>query len=239
MNIGVMIEAFPRLITGLGLTLQLVALSSLAGLMLAMVVTWMRLSGNRLLAGAAWGYVFFLRGTPLLIQLFLIYYGLSQFPEVRQSVLWPWLREPFVCALLAFSFNTSAYVSEVMRGAITAIPAGQLEAAKAVGMGPFGRFWHVILPQAVRTGLPAYSNEIILMVKASSLASTVTLMDLTGVARSMASETYMPVEMLATAGLVYLALNTALTQMLRVLERRLTPDVAPPVASSLVRTPQP
>src|SRR6185437_4867595 len=139
----------------------------------------------------AYAYVFFLRGTPLLIQIYLVYYGLSQFPELRNSVLWPFLREPWWCALIAFSLNTSAYVSEVMRGAITAVPRGQIEAAKAVGMPALMRLRKVVFPQAVQIGLPAYSNEIILMVKASSLASTVTLLDLTGVARSLASETYM------------------------------------------------
>lgn len=222
-----MIDSIPTLLGGVTTTLNLVALSSLIGFVIAMVVTWARLSRNLVLTGLAYGYVFFLRGTPLLIQIYLIYYGLSQFPEVRSSFLWPYLREPFWCALIAFSLNTSAYVSEVIRGAVTAIHPGQIEAAKAVGMSRFGRFRHIIVPQAIQAGLPAYSNEIILMVKASSLASTVTLLDLTGVARSLASETYMPVEVLGMAGLIYLAMNFVLTRLLRGLEWLVSPRLKP------------
>lgn len=227
MNFQVMIDSIPTLLGGVTTTLNLVALSSLIGFVIAMVVTWARLSRNLVLTGLAYGYVFFLRGTPLLIQIYLIYYGLSQFPEVRSSFLWPYLREPFWCALIAFSLNTSAYVSEVIRGAVTAIHPGQIEAAKAVGMSRFGRFRHIIVPQAIQAGLPAYSNEIILMVKASSLASTVTLLDLTGVARSLASETYMPVEVLGMAGLIYLAMNFVLTRLLRGLEWLVSPRLKP------------
>lgn len=223
MNFQVMIDSIPQLLSGVVMTLKLVALSSVLGFVLAMLVTWARLSRNPIAKSAAYGYVFFLRGTPLLIQIFLIYYGLSQFKEIRSSFLWPYLREPFFCALIAFSLNTSAYVSEVMRGAVAAIPIGQIEAAKAVGMSRLTRFTRIIVPQAVQAGLPAYSNEVILLVKASSLASTVTLLDLTGVARSIASETYMPVEVLTMAGMIYLVLNYALTQMLRGLEWLMSP----------------
>lgn len=223
MNVQVMIEAIPALLGGAVLTLQLVAVASFIGFLLALGVTAMRLSGRIWLVAPSYAYVFFLRGTPLLVQIYLVYYGLSQFPEIRNSVLWPFLREPWWCALVAFSLNTSAYVSEVMRGAITAVPAGQIEAAKAVGMSSLKRFTKVIAPQAMQIGLPAYSNEIILMVKASSLASTVTLLDLTGVARSLASETYLPVEVLGMAGIIYLILNFTLTRILRGLEWFVSP----------------
>lgn len=223
MNVQVMIDSIPALLGGVVLTIQLVAVASFIGFVLALGVTAMRLSGRTFLVAPSYAYVFFLRGTPLLVQIYLVYYGLSQFPEVRSSVLWPFLREPWWCALIAFSLNTSAYVSEVMRGAISAVPVGQIEAAKAVGMSPLKRFTKVVAPQAVQIGLPAYSNEIILMVKASSLASTVTLLDLTGVARSLASETYMPVEVLGMAGIIYLILNFILTQILRGLEWLVSP----------------
>jgi His/Glu/Gln/Arg/opine family amino acid ABC transporter permease subunit len=223
MNFQVMIESIPALLGGVVLTLQLVAVASLVGFVLALGVTGLRLSGKPWLVAPAYAYVFFLRGTPLLIQIYLVYYGLSQFPDLRKSVLWPFLREPWWCALIAFSLNTSAYVSEVMRGAITAVPRGQIEAAKAVGMSAVMRLRKVVFPQAVQIGLPAYSNEIILMVKASSLASTVTLLDLTGVARSLASETYMPVEVLGLAGIIYLIINFILTRILRGIEWLVTP----------------
>ena len=218
MNLQVMLDALPRLLTGAALTLELVALSALAGFVLALGVALARLAQSPLLWGPAYGFIFFFRGTPLLVQIFLIYYGLSQFPEVRASALWPILREPYWCALIAFSLNTAAYTAEIMRGAIQAVPRGQIEAAMATGMSRLTRLRRVVLPQALRIGLPAYSNEVILLVKASSLASTITLLDLTGTARTIASVNYMPVELLTMAALIYLAINFVLTRAFRLVE---------------------
>lgn len=218
MNVQVMIDSLPRLLGGALLTLELVALAALAGFALALVVALARLSRSPLLWLPAYGFIFFFRGTPLLVQIFLIYYGLSQFSEIRASALWPILREPYWCALIAFSLNTSAYTAEIMRGAIQAVPRGQIEQAMATGMSRLVRLRRVVLPQAMRIGLPAYSNEVILLVKASSLASTVTLMDLTGTARTIASVNYMPVELLATAALIYLTINFLLTRAFKVIE---------------------
>lgn len=225
MNFQMMLNSIPDLLNGAIVTLQLVFAASVIGFVLALGITAMRLSDKRYLSVPAYGYIFFLRGTPLLVQIYLIYYGLSQFPEIRGSILWPFLREPWWCALAAFALNTSAYVSEVMRGAIKAVPVGQIEAAKAIGLSPIQRFMKITAPQAVQIGLPAYSNEIILLVKASSLASTVTLLDLTGVARSIASETYMPVEILGMAGIIYLIMNFILTRILRGLEWFVSPKM--------------
>jgi His/Glu/Gln/Arg/opine family amino acid ABC transporter permease subunit len=218
MNFHVMLDSLPRLLGGALLTLELVALAALAGFALALIVALARLSRNPLLWMPAYGFIFFFRGTPLLVQIFLIYYGLSQFPEVRDSAFWPILREPFWCALIAFSLNTSAYTAEIMRGAIQAVPRGQIEAAMATGMSRLTRLRRIVLPQALRIGLPAYSNEVILLVKASSLASTVTLMDLTGTARTIASVNYMPVELLTTAALIYLTINFLLTRAFKGIE---------------------
>jgi His/Glu/Gln/Arg/opine family amino acid ABC transporter permease subunit len=218
MNWQVMLDSVPQLLGGAVLTLQLVALAALTGFVIALPVALARLRSNPVLWMPAYGFVFFFRGTPLLVQIFLIYYGLSQFPEVRDSALWPILREPWWCALIAFTLNTSAYTAEIMRGAIQAVPRGQIEAAIATGMSRLTRLRRVVLPQAVRIGLPAYSNEVILLVKASSLASTVTLMDLTGVARTISSVNYMPVELLGTAALIYLTINFLLTRTFKVLE---------------------
>lgn len=218
MNWAVMLESLPALAGGALLTLELVALAALAGFLVALPVALARLARNPLAWMPAYAFVFFFRGTPLLVQIFLIYYGLSQFPEVRASSLWPILREPYWCALIAFTLNTSAYTAEIMRGAIGAVPRGQVEAAMATGMSRLTRLQRVILPQAVRIGLPAYSNEIILLVKASSLASTVTLMDLTGVARTISSANYLPVELLTTAALVYLVINFLIARSFRLVE---------------------
>lgn len=218
MNFHVMLDSLPRLLGGAVLTLELVALAALVGFALALIVALARLSRNPFLWMPAYGFIFFFRGTPLLVQIFLIYYGLSQFPEVRTSAFWPMLREPFWCALIAFSLNTSAYTAEIMRGAIQAVPRGQIEAAMATGMSRLTRLRRIVLPQALRIGLPAYSNEVILLVKASSLASTVTLMDLTGTARTIASVNYMPVELLTTAALIYLTINFLLTRAFKGIE---------------------
>lgn len=218
MNWQVMIDSLPRLLGGALVTFELVALAVLLGIVVALPMALARLGRNPVLRAGAYGFIFFFRGTPLLVQIFLIYYGLSQFPEVRESIFWPILRDPFWCALIAFTLNTSAYVAEIMRGAIQAVPTGQIEAAMATGMSRLTRLRRVVLPQAVRIGLPAYSNEVILLVKASSLASTITLMDITGVARTIASVNYLPVELLSTAALIYLAINFILSRAFQLLE---------------------
>ncbi len=218
MNLDVMFEALPDLIDGLWLTLGLVALALVLGFAIALPTALARLSPLRPLQLVAGAYVFFFRGTPLLVQIFLIYYGLSQFEGVRDSFLWPILREPFWCTLIALALNTGAYTAEVFRGGILSVTHNQLEAARAIGMSPATTFRRIIWPQTVRQALPAYGNEIILMVKASSLASTVTLMDITGVARTLAAETYMPIEIYAMAAIIYLALTFAMSQAIHLLE---------------------
>jgi His/Glu/Gln/Arg/opine family amino acid ABC transporter permease subunit len=234
MNFQVMLASLPQLLEGAMVTLQLVALAAIAGFIVALPIALARLAGNPALWMPAYGFVFFFRGTPLLVQIFLIYYGLSQFPEVRASALWPILREPYWCALIAFTLNTSAYTAEIMRGAIQAVPRGQIEAAMATGMSRLTRMRRIVLPQALRIGLPAYSNEIILLVKASSLASTVTLMDLTGVARTIASVNYMPVELLSTAALIYLTINFLLTRAFRFIEYLVSGETRAAVSDPLM-----
>ncbi len=221
MNTSVMIAALPELLGAVLLTLKLVALALLVGVVLALPTALARLSHILALRWAATAYVFFFRGTPLLVQIFLIYYGLSQFDAVRTSIAWVVLKEPFWCALIALALNTGAYTAEVFRGGILSVPHNQIEAARAIGMSPVTAFRRVIWPQAIRQALPAYGNEIILMVKASSLASTVTLMDITGVARTLASDTYMPIEIYTTAALIYLCLTYAMAQVIHLFERRM------------------
>ena len=218
MNFTVMIEALPDLIGGLWLTLGLVALALVSGFAIALPTALARLSPLAPLRWIAGAYVFFFRGTPLLVQIFLIYYGLSQFESIRDSVFWVVLREPFWCTLIALALNTGAYTAEVLRGGILSVPHNQIEAARAVGMSPATAFRRIIWPQAIRQALPAYGNEMILMVKASSLASTVTLMDITGVARTLAADTYMPIEIYTMAAVIYLVLTFAMSQVIQLLE---------------------
>jgi octopine/nopaline transport system permease protein len=225
MSVGALYDVLVRLLGGLPLTLQLVALSLLFGLLLAVGVAALRLSANPLLSGLGWSYVFVFRGTPLLVQIFLIYYGLGQFEAVRDSVLWPFLRQAYWCAILALGLNTAAYTGEIIRGGIQSVPFGQIEAARALGMSGFAIYRRIIAPVAIRQALPAYGNEIILMVKASSLASTITLLEVTGVARRIISQTFQVFEVFIVAGAIYLLVNFLITRAVKALEWRLTPHL--------------
>ncbi len=156
------------------------------------------------------------RGTPLLVQLFLIYYGLGQFAWIRESFLWPVLQKPFWCAIIALTVNTTAYGSEIIRGGLEAISWGEIEAAKSIGMSGFLQFRRIIFPIAIRQALPAYGNEVILMVKATSLASTITIMEMTGVANVIMAENYRPLEAFIVAGSIYLLINFIMTRIIQI-----------------------
>ena len=214
-------EYFPKLLEGAWLTLELVAISGILGLVIAVPMALMRASDKIAIKALPYAYIFFFRGTPLLVQIFLIYYGASQFEVVKESVLWPILREPYWCAIIAFSLNTAAYGAEMIRGAIQAVPKGEIEAAMALGMSKFQTIRRVILRRAAGIVLPGYSNEVLLMLKSSALASTITLLDLTGMARTIIARTYTPLEMFFAAGMVYLAMAAVLILCFRLLERRL------------------
>ena len=218
------IKWLPKLIQGATLTLELTALSVIAGLIVAIPLGIARSSRLWYVRSLPYAYIFFFRGTPLLIQLFLVYYGLGQFEAVRDSVLWPYLRSPFWCAVITMTLHTAAYIAEILRGAIQAIPPGEIEAARALGMSRFKTLIHIVLPRAARIGLPAYSNEVILMLKASSLASTVTLLELTGMARTIIARTYLPVEIFFAAGLFYLLMAYVLVRGFKLLEKWLRVD---------------
>jgi len=217
---GVIWEYLPRLMDGAWLTLELVFVSGLMGLALAVPLALARSSANRWVSALPFAYIFFFRGTPLLVQIFLIYYGASQFAVVKESFLWPILKEPYWCAIIAFTLNTAAYSAELFRGAIQAIPGGELEAAQAMGMSRPLMIRRIVLPRAFGIALPAYGNEMVLMLKGSALASTITLLDLTGMARTIIARTYTPLEMFMAAGVVYLLIGAALIGLFRFLEYR-------------------
>jgi len=223
-DIAFLAEVMGRLLPGVPLTLTLASLSVGTGAVLALLLALLRASSR---AGSAVvrAYVFVLRGSPLLVQLFLIYYGLSQFPAIRQSVLWPFLRQPFWCAILALSLNTAAYGSEIIRGGLRAVPPGPVEAARALGLSGARLYGLVILPLALRQALPAYGNEVVIMVKSTALASVVTLMELTGIAHDIIGETFRAFEVFLCAGAIYLALNAVIARGVTLLERRLSPGV--------------
>ncbi|MGE7468576.1 ABC transporter permease [Bosea sp. NPDC003192] len=225
MEIQFIFETFLSLLGGVPLTVQLAALAILGGLLIGLLVAGMRLSGRRVLIWPAWLYVQIVRSIPLLVLMFLIYYGLTQFSSIRASFLWPILREPYWCAVIALVINSSGYAAEVIRGGLQSVGRNEIEAARACGMSGFLLLRRIVLPLAVRQALPAYSNEMIAMVKATSLASLVTLMDVTGIAASIASSSYRPIGVFVAAGAIYLALTAALTQSVRLLEYRLTPHL--------------
>ena len=206
---------------GLVTTVQLVFLSLILGLLVAVPLAIMRTSKNPLINGPVWFYTYIFRGTPLLIQLYIIYYGLAQIEGIQQTFWWDIFREAFYPALLAFTLNTAAYTTEIIRGAIVATPSGEIEAAKAYGMSWALRMRRIILPSAARRGVQAYSNEVIFMLHASAIASVVTLVDLTGAARNIYSRFYAPFDAFIFVALLYMVLTFMLVFAFRKLENYL------------------
>lgn len=225
MDVEFLWQTLLQLLPGIPLTLELAFYSVAAGFCLALLLALARLSPYRWLSELARGYVFCFRGTPLLVQLFLIYYGLGQFDAVRHSFLWPMLREPYGCALLTLSLCTAAYGSEILRGGLLSVPHGAIEAARACGMSRLLMMRRIIFPIAIRQALPAYGNELISMVQSTSLCSIITLLDITGIAAKIISETYRALEVFLVTGLIYLLINLLISRLVMLLEYRLTPHL--------------
>lgn len=220
-------DSMPLYLGGVLLTLKLLAIALFFGLLVAVPLALMRTSRSPLINGPAWLYTYVIRGTPMLVQLFLVYYGLAQFEVVRESVLWPYLSNATFCACLAFAINTSAYSAEILAGSLKATPHGEIEAAKAMGMSRVKLYRRILLPSALRRALPQYSNEVIMMLHTTSLASIVTLIDITGAARTVSSQYYLPFEAFITAGLFYLCLTFILVRLFKLAERRWLAYLAP------------
>jgi octopine/nopaline transport system permease protein len=222
MDSAFLVETMEKLFAVLPLTVFLWALSITIGGMLALGLTWMRVSRRPILERIARGYIFLFRGSPLLVQMFLIYYGLGQFAWVRGSILWPVLRDPFSCAAISLALCTAGYTAEIFRGGLQAVPALQIEAARACGMSGFLMLRRIIAPLALRAALPAYSTELVLMMKSTSLASLVTVWEVTGVAQRIIHSTYRTFEVFFVAALIYLVLNFIIVRALGLLEYRLS-----------------
>jgi len=237
MNFDVIVDSGPLYLAGLATTLKLLIVALLAGGLAALPLALARVARTPWLRGPVWCFTYVIRGTPLLVQLFIVYYGLAQFALVRESFAWSWLQSATFCAMLAFAVNTCAYTTEIIAGAIRNTPAGQIEAARALGLTRVQTLRHIVLPTALRRALPAYGNEVILMLHATSLASVVTLLDLTGAAREVYSRHYLPFEAFVTAGLIYLAVTLVLVTLLRALERRLARQIKPRSARETVTGP--
>ena len=226
MDFELMAETLPKLLSGVPVTLTLVVSSLILGFVFAVILALMRLSKNLLMSNLAYGYVYVFRSTPLLVQIFLIYYGSGQFRDFLESVgLWYFLREPYFCAILALTMNTAAYTAEIIRGGIQSVPWGQLEAGRAVGMSGVTLFRRIVFPVAIRQALPAYGNEIILMVKSTSLTSTITILEVTGIAKKIIAATFAPMEVFIIAGAIYLSMNFIVTRGIQWIEIKLSPQL--------------
>ncbi|GAA4500124.1 arginine ABC transporter permease ArtM [Pseudaeromonas paramecii] len=208
-----------ELLTGLATTLELTVVSLLLGGVLALLLTWVLEQKIPVLRQLTECYLLLFTGTPLLVQIFLIYYGPAQFDWLKHSWAWEWLKQPWFCAVLALGFNTAAYSTRLFKGALDAVPSGEVLACKALGMTAWQTL-SVKLRQALRRAVPGYSNEVILVLKGSSLASTITIMDVMGIAQRLQGQTYDTLGVFGTAGLIYLVFNGALTLLFRLLERR-------------------
>ena len=221
MDLDLMITSFPKLLNATLITLKLLSVSLVLGLFLGLFFAILRLNKNPFINKFAYGYSYIFRGTPLLVQIFIIYFGLGQIESLRSSFLWVVLKEPYWCAIIAFALNTGAYTSEILRSAFQTIKPGFIEAGKSLGIQSKIIFYKIQVPIAIRQSLPAYGNEIILMLKGTSLASTVTLMDLTGVAKYIISTTFKPVEVFIVAGSIYLFLTFLIHNFIKYTEKKM------------------
>jgi polar amino acid transport system permease protein len=220
-DISLILDSLPTMMSGLGITLQLLVVSGLLGLLLAIILLLMRISGKFYLDWPAQVYIYIFRGTPILVQIFIIYYGLPQFEAVRDSIFWPILREPTGCAILALTLNTGAYVSEILRGGVLGVNAGILEAGSALGMSARQKFIYITTPIATRLSLPAYSNDVVSLLKSTALASTITITDMTGIARTIVADTYAPYEIFISLAIVYMIFTLGIQKLFHVIERYL------------------
>lgn len=218
-DLSLVLDSIWPLIMGLRVTLGLLFGAVVIGFVCGLLLALMRMS--RLMRWPASAYIYFFRGTPLLVQIFVIYYGLPQLEWVRHSIFWPIMREPFWCMLIALVLNTTAYSAEIIRGGFLGVPKGVREAAVALGLKPLQTFYKVTMPLAIRLALPAYGNEIISLLKSTALASTVTLLDVTGVARTIVARTFSPYEIFISAAIIYLILTRIIQKLLEVTELRL------------------
>lgn len=222
MNWQLIIDSFPKLLDGAVTTVYLTVLSVLLGLLIAIPTAMALRSKNPLINWPALGFVFYFRGTPLLVQLFLVYYGSGQFREALTDMgLWQYFKNAWFCAVLTLTLNTAAYSAEIFRGALQAVPRGEIEAGKAFGMSKWMLFKRVQLPKAFRIALPAYGNEIIFLLQATSLVGAITVVDLTKAADLIRSKTFAVYEMYLSAAVLYLIMTYALVYLFKMLEKHM------------------
>jgi arginine/ornithine transport system permease protein len=232
MDWPVIAQSLPEFAHGLWVCLVLLVLSAVTGIVCSVPLAVARVSPRRWLAWPVWAFTYVIRGTPLLVQLFIVYYGLAQFEGLRESALWPLLREAWFCAWLAFAVNTTAYTTEIFAGALRATPHGEVEAARAYGLSGAKLYTRILLPSALRRALPQYGNEVVSLMHATAIASTVTLVDVTRVARDVYANHLLPVEAFGTAAIVYFALTFSMVGAFKLLEARFLRHLRPQAAGA-------
>jgi octopine/nopaline transport system permease protein len=221
-DVALVIDSIPKMLAGIGLTFQLLFLSGLLGLLLAVILLLMRMSNRWYLVAPSMVYIYVFRGTPILVQIFIIYNGLPQFEFIRESILWPILREPFGCAIVALSMNTGAYVSEILRGGVIGVDRGLSEAGAALGLSVRQRAIYIVAPIAIRLAIPAYSNDFISLMKSTALVSTITLLDMMGIAMTIYGETYAPYEVFISLAIIYMILTWIIQKAFGKFEKRMS-----------------
>jgi His/Glu/Gln/Arg/opine family amino acid ABC transporter permease subunit len=239
MGLQIIWDSLPRFLDGTLITIQITGFSVLLGLCLAVPLALMRVSKNRFLWMPVYAFIFYFRGTPLLVQIFLIYYGSGQFQGFLSQIgLWTFFREAYFCAVLSLTLNTAAYTAEILRGAIQGVPWGDIEAAKACGMSQALLYRRIVLPKAFRLAWPAYTNEVVFLLQASSLVSIITLMDITGVARVLAARSFAFYELFIAAALLYLILVYGIIWVFGKIEYKISGHLrrAPEASDTAVRT---
>lgn len=220
MNFDLIIEYIPQFIEGTWVTAYLVSMSLLAGLVISVPLALVRIYRVPIASQLSEGYSYLMRGTPLLVQVYLLYFGVAQFESVRESWAWYFLEDPMTCLIAGFALNTAAYISEIWRGAFKAVPSGEIEAARAFGMTEPKVVWNVTLPNAMRRSIPPLSNEIIFLTHASVIASVLSVADILGVGRDLNGSYYVVLEGFLTAAAIYAAIIGVLTLVSSKLERR-------------------
>ena len=221
-DIALILDSIPKMLAGIGLTFQLLFLSGILGLILAVILLLMRISNRWYLVAPSMVYIYVFRGTPILVQIFIIYNGLPQFEFIRESIFWPILREPFGCAIVALTMNTGAYVSEILRGGVLGVDRGLSEAGAALGLSVRQRAIYIVAPIAIRLAIPAYSNDCISLMKSTALVSTITLADMMGIALTIYGETYAPYEIFISLAIIYMILTWFFQKAFGLFEKRMS-----------------
>ena len=233
METAIIIESLPKFFSGTIVTLEITLLSVILGFILAVPLSIMRVSRNPFIKTPVYCFNFYFRGTPLLVQIFLIYYGSGQFQSFLTDLgLWQFFREAYFCAVLSLTLNTAAYTSEIFRGGIQGVAVGEIEAARACGMSGTLLYRRIIMPAALRIAWPAYTNEVVFLLQASSLVSIITLMDITGVARVVSARSFAFYELFLTAAGIYLVLVYGIIFLFKRVEKRITAHLNPNMLTS-------